>query len=180
MLLFSCRIISVIIYYHVNQFELKWQQFCFPCDFKRSGENINPFFLLLVMYFIRMKMTHETYLNLLKPNATIWWRRSESTLAQVMTCCLTTPSHYVTQYWLINSKGESHSSDGNITSDTSAISLEITDIRVHSNNPGANGLIQTNPSVAWINKHIFPLVKFHFCWISWMHCSLIRYHIHIW
>ena len=34
----------------------------------------------------------------------IWWYRSGSTLAQVMACCLTAPSHYLNQYWiLINS-----------------------------------------------------------------------------
>ena len=33
---------------------------------------------------------------------TIWWHGSESTLAQVMACCLTAPSHYLNQCWLIN------------------------------------------------------------------------------
>ena len=38
-----------------------------------------------------------------------WWlhmatQRSGSTLAQVMACCLTTPSHYLNQWWLIISE----------------------------------------------------------------------------
>ena len=40
-------------------------------------------------------------LNSLWPSDVIWWQRSGSTLAQVMTCCLTAPHHYLNQCWLI-------------------------------------------------------------------------------
>ena len=30
----------------------------------------------------------------------LWWHRPRSTLAQVMTCCLTAPSHYLNHCWL--------------------------------------------------------------------------------
>ena len=39
--------------------------------------------------------------NSLRPGDDIWGQRSESTLAQVMACCLTSPSHYLNQSWLI-------------------------------------------------------------------------------
>ena len=42
--------------------------------------------------------------NSLWPSDTIWWHRSRSTLAQVMACCLTAPSHYLNQWWLIISE----------------------------------------------------------------------------
>ena len=42
--------------------------------------------------------------NSLRPSDAIWWHRSGSTLAQVMACCLTAPSHYLNQCWLIISK----------------------------------------------------------------------------
>ena len=42
--------------------------------------------------------------NSLWPSDTIWWYRSGSTLAQVMAWCLTAPSHYLNQCWLIISK----------------------------------------------------------------------------
>ena len=42
--------------------------------------------------------------NPLWPSDAIWWQRSGSTLAQVMTCCLTAPSHYLNQCWLIISE----------------------------------------------------------------------------
>ena len=38
-----------------------------------------------------------------------------------MACCLTAPSHYLNQCWLIISKVEWHSSKGNFTRDTSAM-----------------------------------------------------------
>ena len=42
--------------------------------------------------------------NSLCPIDAIWRHRSESTLAQVMACCLTAPSHYMNQCWLTISK----------------------------------------------------------------------------
>ena len=43
-------------------------------------------------------------LNSLWPSDTICRQRSGSTLAQVMACCLTAPSHYLNQCWLIISE----------------------------------------------------------------------------
>ena len=51
--------------------------------------------------------------NSLGPSDAIWRHRSGSTLAQVMACCLTAPSHYLNQCWLIISKVLWHSFDGN-------------------------------------------------------------------
>ena len=66
----------------------------------------------------------QTALNPLWPNDAIWRHRSGSTLAQVMACCLTAPSHYLNQFWLIISKIQLHSSDGSFTRDTSVINDE--------------------------------------------------------
>ena len=41
--------------------------------------------------------------------SSIRWQRSGSTLAQVMACCLTVPSHYLNQCWLIISEVQWHS-----------------------------------------------------------------------
>ena len=60
--------------------------------------------------------------NSLWPSDAIWRQRSGSTLAQVMACCLTAPSHYLNQCWLIN-KVQWHLSEGNFTTDTSAMGL---------------------------------------------------------
>ena len=50
--------------------------------------------------------------NSLGPSDATWRQRTESTLAQVMACCLTAPSHYLNQCWLIISKFLWHPSEG--------------------------------------------------------------------
>ena len=60
-------------------------------------------------------------LNSLWPSDAIWRCRSMSTLAQVMACCLTAPSHYLNQCWHTINKVQWHSSDGNFTRYTSTI-----------------------------------------------------------
>ena len=59
--------------------------------------------------------------NSLRPSDAIWRHRTMSTLAQVMACCLTAPSHYLNQCWLIISKVHWYSYEGNLTQDTLAI-----------------------------------------------------------
>ena len=62
------------------------------------------------------------WLNSLCPNVAIWWQGSRSLLIQVMAWCLTAPSHYLNQCWLIIGKVQWNSSECNFTWDTSAIS----------------------------------------------------------
>ena len=63
----------------------------------------------------------DQWFNSLWPWDAIWRHRSGSILAQVMACCLTAPSHYLSHCWPIISKVQWHSSDGNFTRDASAI-----------------------------------------------------------
>ena len=51
----------------------------------------------------------------------IWQHRSGSTLAQVMACCLTAPSHYLNQSWLIIMEVLWYSLEGNFIGDTQDI-----------------------------------------------------------
>ena len=55
------------------------------------------------------------------PNDSIWRRKSGSALAQVMACCLTAPSHYLNQCWLIISEVQWQSYEGNFTRDALTI-----------------------------------------------------------
>ena len=73
-----------------------------------------------LLFFI---LQDVSWINSLGPSDTIWQQRSGSTLAQVMACCLTAPSHYLNQCWLIIIEVEWHSSKpkGKFTRDTSAI-----------------------------------------------------------
>ena len=58
------------------------------------------------------------WLNLLWPSDVIWWQGSRSTLTQVMACCLTAPSHYLNQCWLVISEVLWHSPDNTFTENT--------------------------------------------------------------
>ena len=74
-------------------------------------------------------------------NDAIWRHRCRSVLVQVMACCLTAPSHYLKQSWLISSKVRLHSSTfwQVITHPSiTKISLKITQLKFHINLPGAN------------------------------------------
>ena len=69
--------------------------------------------------FLLQSQCHYCYS--LGPSDAIWRCRSGSTLAHVMACCLTAPSHYLNQCWLIISKVHWHSYEGNLTLDVLAI-----------------------------------------------------------
>ena len=55
------------------------------------------------------------WMNSLWSNGAIWWHRSGWTLAQEMACCLTAPSHYLNQCWLIIKGVLWHSAENNFT-----------------------------------------------------------------
>ena len=63
----------------------------------------------------------RTCLNSLWPSDVIWRQGSRSTLAQVMVCCLTAPSHYLNQCWLMISGVLWHSPDSKFTENTQDI-----------------------------------------------------------
>ena len=67
-----------------------------------------------VVWVWNIVLEHTKYLvnlalNSLWPSDIIRRQRSVSTLAQVMACCLTAPSHYLNQCWLIISEVQWHS-----------------------------------------------------------------------
>ena len=63
----------------------------------------------------------KTSFNSLWPSDGIWRHRTRLTIVQVMACCLTTPSHYLNQCWLISSQVQWASSGGDSTRDTTSI-----------------------------------------------------------
>ena len=82
----------------------------------------------------RMQYTHQ-YVNTLWPCDAVWRHRSGPTLAQIMVCCLTTPSHYLNQCRLLISKFLWHSPKSNTTLRISNLYQQPTD---PCNNPLAH------------------------------------------
>ena len=70
--------------------------------------------------FRQQTTSHE--LNSLWPSDAIWRQGSRSTLVQVMACCLTAPSHYLNQCWLVITKVQWCSSGSNFAWDIRGIS----------------------------------------------------------
>ena len=55
------------------------------------------------------------------PSDAIWGHKSQSTLAQVMSCFLKAPSHYLNQCWFLFSEVLWHSPENNFTASTPLI-----------------------------------------------------------
>ena len=60
---------------------------------------------------LRLSTSSLTHCGLVMP----WRHRSWSTMVQVMACCLTAPSHYLIQYWLLVREVLWHSPESNFT-----------------------------------------------------------------
>ena len=71
------------------------------------------------------KITAYDYLNSLGPSDAIWWQRSGSTLAQVMACSLTAPSHYLNQCWLMTNEVLLISPDSNFNPPAESPSITV-------------------------------------------------------
>ena len=85
--------------------------------------------------------------------------RFGSTLAQVMACCLTAPSHYLNQCWLIISAVLWRSPESNFTASVPAIilymSLKIILLKLLPHLPGANELKELYKLEIKITPHIY-------------------------
>ena len=93
-----------------------------------------------VIWTMSTILSQAQCVNSLWPSDVIGRRGSRSTLVQVMACCLTAPSHYLNQCWLIISKIKWHSSEGNFTAGISVIGLKSTHPKFHKNLPVHNEL----------------------------------------
>ena len=89
--------------------------------------------------------------NPLWPSDSAWRHKSGSTLAQVMACCLTAPSHYLNQCWLIMSEDLWQSPDGNFTR-----GLKIAYLKFPSNLQGANELTHLHGCHRFTPLHKIP------------------------
>ena len=101
-------------------------------------------YCVCMVLFLQNSSSHD---DSLRSSDAIWLQRSGSTLAQVMACCLTAPSHYLKQCWLIINKVQWHLSRASSQEmprpsiSITEINLKIAYLKFHSNFPGANELI---------------------------------------
>ena len=124
----------------------------------------------------------------------IWHCRSWSTLVQVMACCLTAPSHYLNQCWLIISKVLWHSSEDIIirfedTNQYSKIEYYIFEITLRSPRGQwvkCQDICKKSDDKVWVsqiggsaldgvNFQIWDQVKLH-CWMTRFHDCIWLYH----
>ena len=104
------------------------------------------------------------YVNSLWPGDATWWQRTQSTLAQVMACCLITPGHFLNQCWLINNEIVWHLSMCNFTGNPDINPwIEFENHWFNTLRPRLNGAIfQTTFSnrFSWIKMFEYQLI-FH-------------------
>ena len=86
-----------------------------------------------------------------------------------MACCLMAPSHYLNQCWLIMSKVQRHSSEGNFTIDTSAINHWIYLENYLSK------ISFKSPRGQWVNRSNDPSQTTYITKISYQLASLRQY-----
>ena len=101
------QITNTLLHQQIKEKKWKWKTF--------TRQNVNGKFILRNCYQESSRLVHieVASFNSLRPNDAIWQHISRLTLAQIMACCLTAPSHYLNQCWFIISKMQWHSFEGN-------------------------------------------------------------------
>ena len=102
----------------------------------------------------------DCYFNSLWSSCTIWQHWSLSTLAQVMTCCLMAPNHYLNQCWLLISEVMWYQHGSNFTVNTQYTILYELKKYIFE-------IIATSPRWGWVNLHAYE------CGLIW--CTMQTY-----
>ena len=137
-----------------------------PCPYRQAMERLLLFLQIKMTLRYRVYCSVNKLRNSLWPSDAIWRQGPGSTLAQVMACCLTAPSHYLNPCWLISSE----SNDIHIRAISQdmpqpsiiKICLKITCLKFNSNFPGANELINDRTVQLTVIWDILSLM--------WPHC----------
>ena len=79
---------------------MRWITHPFP-KFNSAAVAVLKCISNFIPHFTGMWLLTGIQVNSLRPSDAIWRQWSWTTLAQVMACCLTAPSHYLNQCWLI-------------------------------------------------------------------------------
>ena len=112
----------------------------------------------------RRQLGPKLNVNSVWPSDAIWRQGSRSTLVQVVACCLTVPSHYLNQCWLVITKVQWCSSEGNFTWDVRGIShpkkLENNFSKILLKSPrvqwGKVNATWVMDGINWVIGHLLP------------------------
>ena len=94
----------------------QWNSFCWNGALSISAHMIQVCHIFLFFFVFSASLIEPIwpFMDSLWPGDAMWWHGSESALDKVMVCCLTAPSHYLNQCWLIV-KGILWHSNNNLT-----------------------------------------------------------------
>ena len=106
------------------------------------------------------------YINSLRPSDATWRQWSWTTLAQVMACCLTAPSHYLNQCWLITRGVLWHTSESSFAGIAQGIDSGYEFEKDILKN------IFKSPRGQWVKEHTQLLA-----WITKLHVICLDMHI---
>ena len=84
---------------HRSQSSLRKDFITFTSSLTRNNRKWR--YLFIFKKKLKWMNKNQTIFNSLWTSNNIWQHSSGSTLAQIMTCCLTAPSHYLNQCWLL-------------------------------------------------------------------------------
>ena len=111
--------LNMNMYKCINIFEITVTEFSCSGRTVKNPHVLQNEILFSTSYMITL-LSDDRIFQLLQENIdSLWpsdaiWHRSGSALAQVMTCCLMAPSHYLNQCWLIIHRNLCHSPKGNV------------------------------------------------------------------
>ena len=114
-------------------------------------------------------------------------KRAGSTLVQVIACCLTAPSHYLNQCWLIMSEVLQHTPGGKFRNRCPRyllvdMSLKMTNLSFQSNLPGAKELKWWSHAPICIISSVDIVVRLvlltHETWAKWLPCCKQYFPVH--
>ena len=107
-------------------------------------------------------------LNSLRPSDAIWRQWFWTTLAQVMACCLTAPSHYLNQCWLIIRGVLWHTSESSFAGIAQGIDSGYEFEKDILKN------IFKSPRGQWVKCHFTTSLCWRRRWVIDVHCHITR------
>ena len=129
-------------------------------------------------------VTRPQWVNSLWPSNTIWRHRSGSTLAEIMACCLTAPSHYLNQCWCLINEVVWHSSESSFRAIAQAVILynefENHTFEISAISPKGEGLTHSGAELIENLSRVSSNNMSTWCWwftVNWFRVSNLQSYV---